>query len=114
VAKGTGALVVAVRDGRLTRVETVDDRLREDVEEEPMRAGALLVELVHEPVQESRVRVAHRLDLGHRQLEPGQPPLEPDDVLARFGGLRGLRHAVAPRRSATNVSLWSRLGPSGS
>ena len=94
---------------RLARPEPVDDRLRQDVEQEVVRASPFGVELAPDPVEQPRVGVADLLDLAQRGLDPRDAPgqasvLLPEIVDARLGvDGRLVRHV--PRRRVMNVSL---------
>ena len=109
VAEDDRDVVVPVGDELLALPEPLDDRLRQDVEQERARAGLLRLQLATDPVEEPQVGVADRLDILELSLESPQPPREPGDLLLERLGRPIPRHrrpiAHVPSRRVTNVSL---------
>lgn len=106
---------MAVGDGRLARVEPVDDRLGQDVAEQVVGALSLGVQLAPQPFEQARVRVADLLDLAEGLLDPPHAPREASVLLANVvGAALGIGAGLVghvPRRSVVKVSLKNRLEP---
>ena len=116
--------VVTIRDQDLARGQAVDDPLRQNVEQQPLRAGSLLLELREQPRHERRVRILELLEPANVALEPLEPPGEAAVLLlelvvrarARLR-VRPLRRqcgvatsaAADPSRTETSVALWKRV-----
>ncbi len=102
-----------IGDQPLARPEPVDDRLRQDVEQEVVRSFPFDLELVPDPVEQPRVGVADLLDLAQGGLDPGHAPSQasvlPAEIVGAALGIDGglVRHV--PRSSVVKVSLKYRL-----
>ena len=95
VAEHDGDPVVAVGDESFARVQAVDDRLGQHVEQQLVRPGAFGFQLQHQPVQQPGVRVADLLQLGERLLELSDTAVRPELFLAQALELVG-RSTAAP------------------
>ncbi len=104
---------MAIGDEPLARVEPVDDRLGQDVEQEVVRASPFSVELAPDPVEQPRVGVADLLDLAQRGLDPPDAPGQASVLLAEIvgesPGVGGWLVGHVPRSRVVNVSLKYRL-----
>ena len=87
-----GDVVEAIGDQALAAVEPIDDRLRQDVQQEFTRPTTLDVQLGHDPVEEAGVARPRKLDLAERGLELPNPTGQADRLLPeRRDGLLGPR-----------------------